>query len=107
MRDRATHLWVQRRPRNVVRAPARASALLDRGGRRGRAWSSRGGWPSGMLSHVGAAGADGGFIVFDVWATRESQEAWMASQLGPALGQAGVAQPTHVEWLSVAVHYQP
>jgi hypothetical protein len=66
-----------------------------------------GDWPAGMLSHAGAAGAGGGFIVFEVWDSRESHEAWMASRLGPALGQAGVAEPTRVEWLSVVGHYSP
>jgi len=31
----------------------------------------------------------------------------MAARLGPALGQAGLREPTRVEWLSVAGHYQP
>ena len=66
-----------------------------------------GGWPGGLLSHTGAAGVDGGFVVFEVWDSRESQEAWMASTLGPALSQAGVAEPSRVEWLNVAGHYQP
>jgi hypothetical protein len=64
-----------------------------------------GDWPAGLLSHTGAAGPAGGFIVFEVWDTRESQEAWVTSRLGPALGQAGVAAPTRVEWLSAAGHY--
>jgi hypothetical protein len=70
--------------------------------------ATRGGdWPTGLLSHTGAAGGGGGFIVFEVWDSQESQEAWMSSRLGPALGQAGVAAPTRVEWLSVAGHYTP
>ena len=50
-----------------------------------------GDWPVGLLSHTGAAGPSGGFIVFELWDSRESQGAWMASRLGPALGQAGYA----------------
>jgi hypothetical protein len=60
-----------------------------------------GDWPAGLLSHTGAAGTDGGFIVFEVWESQESQEAFVASRLGPALGQAGIPEPTRVEWLSV------
>jgi hypothetical protein len=66
-----------------------------------------GDWPAGMLSHTGGANADGGFIVFEVWDSQRSHEAWMASRLGPALGQVGVAEPTRVEWYSVPGHYSP
>jgi hypothetical protein len=66
-----------------------------------------GDWPAGLLSHTGAAGPGGGFIVFEVRDSRESQGAWMASRLGPALGQAGVREPARVEWLSVVGHYNP
>jgi hypothetical protein len=65
------------------------------------------GWPLGLLSHIGAASANGGFIVFEVWDSRDSQETWMASRLGPALSQAGISEPTRVEWLAVVGHYQP
>ena len=66
-----------------------------------------GDWPAGLLSHTGAAGTGGGFIVFEVWDSQESQAAFMASRLGPALGQSGVPEPTRVEWLSVVGHYSP
>ena len=66
-----------------------------------------GDWPAGLLSHTGAAGPTGEFVVFEVWDSRESQEAWMASRLGPALGQAAVAAPVRVEWLSVVGHVNP
>jgi hypothetical protein len=64
-----------------------------------------GDWPAGLLSHTGAAGPDGSFVVFEVWDSQESQGAFMASRLGPALGQAGVPDPTRIEWLSVVGHY--
>ena len=66
-----------------------------------------GDWPAGLLSHTGAASAGGGFIVFEVWDSQASQGAWMASRLGPALAQAGVREPTRVEWLSVVGNYKP
>jgi hypothetical protein len=66
-----------------------------------------GDWPAGLLSHTGAASPGGGFIVFEVWDSQESQGAFMASRLGPALGKAGVPEPTRMEWLSVVGHYQP
>lgn len=64
-----------------------------------------GDWPTGLMSHTGAATAGGGFIVFEVWDSKESQEAFMDSRLGPALGQASVPQPMRVEWLSVVGYY--
>jgi hypothetical protein len=65
-----------------------------------------GDWPAGMLSHTGAAAPDGRFVVFEVWDSQESQSAFMDSRLGPALGKAGLPDPTRMEWLSVAGHYQ-
>src|SRR5687767_3661986 len=62
-------------------------------------------WPAGLRSHTGAAGTGGSFIVFEVWDSQESQATWMASRLGPALGQAGIPEPTRVRWLSVVGHY--
>jgi hypothetical protein len=47
--------------------------------------TGEGDWPAGLLSHTGAAGAGGDLVVFEVWDSKESQEAFMASRLGPAL----------------------
>jgi len=66
--------------------------------------TGEGDWPAGLLSHTGAAGAGGDLVVFEVWDSKESQEVFMASRLGPALGQAGVPEPTRVEWLSLLGH---
>ena len=57
-----------------------------------------GDWPKGLVSHLGGGGD--GKIVVEVWESRADQEAFMASRLGPALGQAGVGEPKRVEWLS-------
>ena len=59
-----------------------------------------GDWPKGLLTHIGSGG-DGTVVVVEVWESRADQESWMASTLGPALGQAGVAQPKRMEWLSL------
>lgn len=61
-----------------------------------------GDWPDGMISHVGAAGTDSHFVVFEVWDSQASQQAFMDSRLGPALSQAGVPEPTRMEWFTVA-----
>ena len=64
-----------------------------------------GDWPAGMLSHTGATGIGGSFFVFEVWDSQKSQEAFMESRLGPALGASGVPAPVRTEWLSVVGHY--
>ena len=66
-----------------------------------------GDWPAGLLSHTGAAGAEGNFMVLEVWDARESQGAFMASRLGPALAQAQLSEPKRLEWLTVKGHYSP
>jgi hypothetical protein len=67
--------------------------------------TGEGDWPAGLLSHTGANGAGGDLVVFELWDSQESQGAFMASRLGPALGQVGVPEPTRVEWLSLLVHH--
>lgn len=65
-----------------------------------------GDWPAGLLSHTGAAAPNGRFLVFELWDSQDSQAEFMASRLGPALGEVRVPDPTRVEWLSVLGHYQ-
>jgi hypothetical protein len=65
-----------------------------------------GDWPKGLLTHVGGGG-DGTVVVVEVWESRADQESWMVSALGPALGQAGVAQPKRMEWLSLLGNINP
>ena len=65
-----------------------------------------GDWPKGLRTHVGGGG-DGTVVVVEVWESRADQEAFMASRLGPALGQAGVPQPKRMEWLSVLGNLNP
>jgi len=56
-------------------------------------------WPTGLLSH--AAGESGEkLIVVEVWESKEAQEEFMTSQLGPAFAEAKVPEPTRVEWFS-------
>jgi hypothetical protein len=63
-----------------------------------------GDWPDGLLGHIGGGG-DGTVVVVEVWESRAQQEEWMASKLGPALGQVGVPQPKRMEWLGALGHY--
>jgi hypothetical protein len=67
--------------------------------------TGEGDWPDGLLSHTGATTDSGGLLVFEVWDTKASQEAFMASRLGPALGQNNMPAPARLEWLSVEGHH--
>jgi hypothetical protein len=69
--------------------------------------SGEGDWPVGMITHVGGA-KDGGWVVFELWASRADQERFLADRLGPALGQAGIeGPPARMEWIEVAAHQTP
>jgi hypothetical protein len=59
-----------------------------------------GDWPKGLLTHVGG-GAPGKVVIAEVWESRAEQEAFMASRLGPALGQVGVPMPSRMDWFDV------
>jgi hypothetical protein len=69
--------------------------------------SGDGDWPAGMLAHTGGA-KEGGWVVFEVWASQADQERFMTERLGPALAQAGIeGPPARVEWIEVAAHRNP
>ena len=58
-----------------------------------------GDWPDGLLSHV--TGVDGNdLIVMEVWESRDAQEQFMNSRLGPALQAENVPPPKRVAWFS-------
>jgi hypothetical protein len=62
-------------------------------------------WPAGMLSHQ--AGSEGdSLIVVESWQSREAQEDFMSTRLGPALSKADVPPPTRVTWLSQVAAWQ-
>jgi hypothetical protein len=65
------------------------------------------GWPDGLLFHVGA-GKPGGWVVFEVWESRDAQERFLNERLMPALAAGGVTEPpTRNEWLDVAAYANP
>ena len=67
--------------------------------------SGEGDWPAGMLFHAGGA-KPGGWVVFEVWESKDAQAAFMNGRLAGALQEAGVsAPPTRVEWLDLAAHH--
>ncbi len=67
-------------------------------------WSA-GQVPAGLIDHV--AGASGsGWVVVEVWESREAQAAFMESRLGAALQAGGVpGPPTRMEWLGDPAHH--
>ena len=66
-----------------------------------------GDWPAGLLFHAGGAKA-GGWVVFEVWQTRDDQARFLDERLGPALQAGGVAAPpTRAEWLDLAAYGSP
>jgi hypothetical protein len=66
--------------------------------------TGQGDWPDGLLFHAGGA-KDGGWVVFEVWESREAQQRFMEGRLGSALGEGGISgPPARVQWLDLAAH---
>jgi len=64
-------------------------------------------WPPGLLFHAGGA-KSGGWIVFEVWDSKEAQGRFMNERLGRALAEGGVTgPPSRVEWLDLAAQTVP
>ena len=55
--------------------------------------------PAGMISHVAGQSGDK-LLVVEVWESQAAQGEFMASRLGPALGQAHAPEPSRVEWFT-------
>lgn len=69
--------------------------------------SGEGDWPAGLLAHTGGA-KEGGWVVFEIWASQADQERFLSERLGPALAQAGIeGPPARLEWIEVAAHRNP
>jgi hypothetical protein len=69
--------------------------------------SGEGDWPAGLHTHVGGA-SDGGWIVFELWASRADQERFLEERLGPALAEAGIeGPPARMEWIEISAHRTP
>jgi hypothetical protein len=52
--------------------------------------------PEALVIHVAGPVGDDGWLVSEVWATRDAQEAFLADRLGPALATLGVPGPAQV-----------
>jgi len=63
--------------------------------------TGQGDWPAGMLYHAGGA-KPGGWVVFDVWDSRASQEGLVSERLGSAPQEGGVPRtPCGMECLDI------
>lgn len=66
-----------------------------------------GNWPAGLIFHAGGA-TEGGWAVFEVWDSSESQEHFMRERLAKALQEGGVSKPPmRVQWLALGGHVVP
>ncbi len=66
--------------------------------------SDRGDWPAGIVSHT-AGPTEDGWMVVEVWETRDDQDEFMKARLGPALKQAGFDKPPkRVQWWKATSH---
>jgi hypothetical protein len=65
--------------------------------------TGEGDWPAPLVSHTAALSSTG-LVVFEVWESQAAQGEFMAT-LGPALAEAGVPQPSRMEWLGLLGHY--
>jgi hypothetical protein len=67
--------------------------------------SGQGDWPAGLVFHAGGA-KPGGWVVFEVWESREAQGQFMNGRLGRALQEGGVTDPpTRAEWIELAAYH--
>lgn len=66
-----------------------------------------GDWPDGLVSHAGGPVDGGGWVVYEVWDSKASQEAFMGSRLGAALGEVGVPAPAQVVESALVNHQLP
>jgi hypothetical protein len=67
--------------------------------------TGEGDWPEGLLVH-GGGGKPGGWVVFEVWESRDAQERFMNDRLGRALAEGGVnGPPARVQWLEQTSHH--
>ena len=69
--------------------------------------TGEGDWPKGLLTHS-AARTEKGWMVVEVWDSRQDQEKFMNERLGAALHTAGVSgPPAKAEWTTLERHHKP
>jgi hypothetical protein len=69
--------------------------------------SGQGDWPAGLMFHAGGA-KPGGWVVFEIWESRDAQAQFMSDRLERALQEEGVTgPPARVEWLDLEANHSP
>jgi hypothetical protein len=69
--------------------------------------SGDGEWPDGLLSHAAGPSA-AGWVVVEVWASRQDQERFMNGRLGRALQEGGITTaPSRVDWIDLVAYHTP
>lgn len=68
--------------------------------------SGQGDWPEGIIFHAGGA-KPGGWVVFEVWDSSDAQGRFMNGRLGAAPQDAGIPEPSRVEWIDLVGHHSP
>lgn len=67
--------------------------------------TGEGSWPEGLLLHS-AAIKPGGFLIYELWASKADQERFMEQRLGKALQEGGIeGPPARMDWLAVQSHH--
>ena len=67
--------------------------------------SGQGDWPAGLVFHAGGA-KPGGWVVFEIWESKDAQERFMNERLGRALQEGGITEPPkRVQWLELAAYH--
>jgi hypothetical protein len=65
--------------------------------------SGAGEWPAGLIAHT-AGMSEQGWVVTEVWESKERQGAFMAERLGPQLATLPAPQVT---WYEVVAEHRP
>ena len=69
--------------------------------------SGEGAWPDGVVSHMAGA-KPGGWVVIEVWESRDAQGRFMNDRLGAALQKGGITDPpVRVEWVELVANHRP
>lgn len=60
--------------------------------------------PEGLISSI-SGGTEDKLVVVEVWESKEHQERFLHTQLGPALAAAKAAEPSRVDWFDGIVDF--
>jgi hypothetical protein len=70
-------------------------------------WDMNSGQAAGLRSHAAGPSDDAGFVVMEIWDSRDAQGQFMQSRLGPALREVGVSEPSRIVWVDLLSYHTP